>query len=257
MCACRSVSAALLRGDEAVFHRMGHAHADGEADDARRALERMRGAHARFELIGRRRRRARAPAGPRSAPAPAFRPPRGTGRASRTGSRSGRSCEAPLQRVEQRAGRRACRPSARATPAAPSSRSTVALATVVGQRPSTPADGSGECRALHRRDRPRERRRGGAPAGAGSAVPLTLVAGRRTVSAPTDLTERHTDQQFAAYARQAEHDAVRPVRQRMNGQEIRDFDDRRRSAARATPTPTRKMTTDRVSASSAGVGWAK
>ena len=45
--------ASLLRGDEAVFHRVGHAHADREADDARRAFERVGRAHARFELIGR------------------------------------------------------------------------------------------------------------------------------------------------------------------------------------------------------------
>ncbi len=29
----------FLRGDEAVFHRMGHAHSDVEVDDARRAFE--------------------------------------------------------------------------------------------------------------------------------------------------------------------------------------------------------------------------
>ena len=94
--------AALLRGDEAVLHRVGHAHADVEADDARRALERVRRAHARLELIG----RAwialeRQQAGGQHLRL-ASRLPRGTDRASRAGSRS--SALMPrlrLQRVEQ------------------------------------------------------------------------------------------------------------------------------------------------------------
>ncbi|MCY1355688.1 hypothetical protein D9M69_421190 [compost metagenome] len=43
---------AALRGDQAVFHRVGHAHAGVEPDDARRALERMRRAHARLQVLG-------------------------------------------------------------------------------------------------------------------------------------------------------------------------------------------------------------
>lgn len=46
----RQQQAATLRGDEAVFHHMGHAHAAVQPDDARRALERMGGAHARFQM---------------------------------------------------------------------------------------------------------------------------------------------------------------------------------------------------------------
>ena len=91
----------LLRRDETVFHRVGDADADGEADDPRRALERVGRPHAGLELDRPASDRARAPAGRRSAPAPGSRPPRGTGRASRTGSDPVRSFEAPLQRVEQ------------------------------------------------------------------------------------------------------------------------------------------------------------
>ena len=96
-----SVMRPLLRGDEAVLHRVRDAHADGQADDARRALQRVRGAHARFELVGCGVDRARAPAGPTSAPAPGSPPPSGTGRASRrwleirrrSCRRSGSACE--------------------------------------------------------------------------------------------------------------------------------------------------------------------
>ena len=45
--------ASVLRGDEALFHRVGHAHADREADDARCAFERVGRAHTQFELFRR------------------------------------------------------------------------------------------------------------------------------------------------------------------------------------------------------------
>ena len=55
MCVCPQGDAAVLRGHETVFHGVGDAHADSEADDARRAFERVGGAHAGLELVGRRR----------------------------------------------------------------------------------------------------------------------------------------------------------------------------------------------------------
>ncbi len=49
----RQQQAAALRGNEAVFHHVRHAHAAIQPDNARRALERMGGAHARFQVRGR------------------------------------------------------------------------------------------------------------------------------------------------------------------------------------------------------------
>ena len=43
---------ALLRGDEAVFHRVRHAYGGVDADDACGAFERVRGAHQRLEMAG-------------------------------------------------------------------------------------------------------------------------------------------------------------------------------------------------------------
>ncbi|MNF75481.1 hypothetical protein D3C84_575470 [compost metagenome] len=44
--------APFLRADQAIFHDMGDADAAVDANNSRRAFERMRRAHARFQLIG-------------------------------------------------------------------------------------------------------------------------------------------------------------------------------------------------------------
>ena len=227
ICALPQRDAALLRGHEAVFHRVGDAHADGQADDARRAFERVGGAHARFELVGGggvalERQQTR-----RSAPASGFPLPSGTGRASRTRLRSRRSCQAPLQRVEQQlVVEHADRVSVprqqrlRIRRGRPWRRSPAL--------PSIPADESGECRALRRPGTRREPVRGGSPAGAGAPCRRAFAIGSGRRFQPEHAAERHTDQQLAAHVRQAQHDAARPVRQRVNRAEVRDFRHARR-----------------------------
>ncbi|MNR60694.1 hypothetical protein D3C85_1822420 [compost metagenome] len=46
------VQAPFLGADQAIFHHMRHADAGIDSDDPRGALERMRRAHARFEMVG-------------------------------------------------------------------------------------------------------------------------------------------------------------------------------------------------------------
>ena len=53
MCPLPQPQPTFLRRDKAVFHHMGHADPDVEADDPRGPLQRMGRAHARLELIGR------------------------------------------------------------------------------------------------------------------------------------------------------------------------------------------------------------
>ena len=45
------VQAAFLGADQAILHHMGHADAGVHPDNSRRALERVRGAHAGFQLV--------------------------------------------------------------------------------------------------------------------------------------------------------------------------------------------------------------
>jgi len=46
------IQATFLGADQAIFHDMGHADPGVHPDNPRRAFERVRGAHAGFELVG-------------------------------------------------------------------------------------------------------------------------------------------------------------------------------------------------------------
>ena len=247
--------AALLRGDEAVFHRVRNADAHVEADDAGRALQRVRGAHARLELIG-----GAGVALEREQPRgqclrPASRLPRGTARASRRRRDPGRSRQAPLQAAEQRfVVEHADRVFAPWTePPSNTSRSPWRPSRA---RPATPADGTGECRRLRRPGTPRAPARAGSPADAGMPRRRAVASAPASGSTPSTCPQRHADQQLAAHVRQAQHHAARPVRQRMD-REVFATSVTHAVGSASHSAPMRKITTEWVSRSVTRFGCAK